>query len=263
MGIIEPVKKGFKVAGQSMNLVLALFVFGLFWSILNIFLTPQLTAPGTQTPTNPATTASTIIVGILFVLTSIFIQGGSLGFILEKIKTGNTSFSALLSYGGKCYVRLLLLGLIVALIVGFFVLLAGLAVALLSGNLNILGVIIAVIVGAIGIYFAVLLFLSPYAIVASDHGVMDAVKKSVSLVRSNVLSVLGIAIILIAIGFGFGVVLGVLLGLLSVAIKGIASQVIFAVLSSLLNAFLGTVVTAAFMSFYLELSAHNNTTGAS
>ena len=50
MGIMGPVKKGFAVAGQSLNLVLTLFVFGVVWNLINLYMTTQL-GPAGATPT--------------------------------------------------------------------------------------------------------------------------------------------------------------------------------------------------------------------
>lgn len=262
MGIIEPVKKGFAVATQSLNLVFALFGFGVIWNLINLTMTTRLGATEAgATPATPAASGAMIGIGLIFILLSFFVQAGSLGFVCDKLKTGKASLATFFSTGTKFYVRLLILGLLVAAIVGAFILLAGLVIALLAGTLSILGIIVAVVIAAIGIYFVVLMFLAPYFIVASDQKVIASVKQSVALVRKNILTVLGIALILIVVGFLIGIVLGVIFALLSAAVKGMASQIVFAVLSSFVNAFLGVLVTGSFMHFFFEASS-NNTSGA-
>ena len=258
MGIMGPVKKGFAVAGQSLNLVLTLFVFGVVWNLINLYMTTQL-GPAGATPTT-GVSAAMIVVGILFVLVSFYVQAGSLGYVCEKIKKGTAPLSLFLQTGAKFYVPLLLLGLLIALIVGAFILVAGLIIALLAGNLSILGIIIAVVIAAIGIYVVILMFMAPYYIVAGGQKVIASIKQSIALVRKNILAVLGIALILVVAGFVIGILLGVIFALLSTVLKGMPSQVVFAVLSSFVNAFLGVLVTGSFMQFYFEASG--NTGGA-
>ncbi|MGH7198405.1 MAG: hypothetical protein ACREH5_06680 [Candidatus Omnitrophota bacterium] len=259
MGIGESVKKGFAVAGQSMNLVLTLFVFGAVWNLINVTLAPQVGATPEAAPA-AGVSAVMIAAGIIFILLSFYVQAGSLGYVSEKLKTGQAALPAFFASGARYYVRLLLLGLLVAAIVGTFILAAGLLIALLAGALNILGIILGSIVAAIGIYFVILMFLAPYYIVAGDGKVIPSIKNSIGMVRKHLLTVLGIAIILILIGFGLGILLGVVFALLSVALKGAVSQIVFAVLSSFVNAFLGVLVTGSFMNFYLKASG--NTGGA-
>ncbi len=249
------IKKGFKVATESMNLVLVLFAFGAVWGIINVFLAPQLQNPSGGAP------GVAIVVGILFALASIFMQVGTLGYVRDKLKLGKAEFSSFVASGSKYYVRLLLLGLFIALVVGAFILAAIAIAALLSNIMSTLGLVLAVIVAGVGIYVAILMLLAPYFIVAGGQNVISSVKSSVSLIRKNLLKLLGITLILIVIGFLIGIVLGVLFALLSTAMKGAQmAQIIFAVLSSFVNAFLSVMVTGAFMTFYLETS--NNTGGA-
>ncbi len=248
-------KKGLKVAMESMNLVLALFVFGAVWSVLNVFFSPQLQNAGGRPP------ATAIVLGVLFALASIFMQAGSLGYVRDKLKLGKVEFSSFTASAPKYYLPLLLLGLLVALVVGAFFLVAILIVALLANIASMLGVVLAVIVVAIGIYVGILMLLAPYFIVVGGQDVIASVKGSISLIRNNLLKLLGIALILIVIGFWVGVVLGLFFALLSTAMKGApTAQIIFAVLSSFVNAFLGVMVTGSFMTFYFETS--NNTGGA-
>ena len=249
------IKKGFKVATESMNLVLVLFVFGAVWSVLNVFLAPQLQTPGGAPP------AVAIVLGILFVLVSFFMQAGSLGYVRDKLKLGKAEFSSFTASGSKYYIPFLLLSLFIALVVGVFIIAAATIAALLANVMSVLGLVLAVIVAAIGVYAAILMLLAPYFIVVGGQGVIASVKSSISLVRKNLLKLLGITLILVVIGFLTGVVLGLFFALLSAVLKQPpAAQIIFAVLSSLVNAFLGVMVTGSFMTFYLETS--NNTVGA-
>ena len=258
MGIGESVSKGFSVAKKSMSVVTVLFVLGFIFSLINIFLAPQ-TAPGGVAVTPAPASPPLIAAGVVFIFLSIFIQAGSMGFIRDLIKTGGASLANFTSAGGKYYLRLLLLGIVVSLIIGVFVLIAALSVAFLKDNLAVIGIPLAILFGALGIYFVVMMFLAPYVAVVDEKGVGESIKLSMKLVKKNILTLLGIALVLTLIGFGIGLILGAIVAGISFVVKQpMAAQVLFALLSSAVNSFLGIVVTAAFMSFYLSLSDRNN-----
>ncbi len=257
MSVGEAVKKGFSVMKRSFDLVLALFVFGAVWNIISVFVKPIQTA----TP-DTATTVKILVIGLVFIMASVFVQGGSLGYICEKVKQGSAGFPKFFESGAKYYLRILFLGLLIGLIALALILLATLAVAALQGPLAVGGVIVALLLGAVGIYLALLFFLAPYAIVADNEKTIAAIKKSMSLVKQNMLKLLGILLILVAVGFGIGILLGIGFAALSAAIPaGNAAQIAFGVVSSFINAILGVVVTGSFMSFYLSISNNNANTG--
>jgi hypothetical protein len=255
MGVIDSIKKGFGVATHSMSLVLLLFAFGAVFGVVNVSLSGQL--QGTTPPTNQASVMA-IIVGIVFVLISIFMQAGSMGYVRDRLKTGKANLSGFAAAGGKYYLRLLLIGFLISAVIGLFVLIG----ALLVTFLQTVGTVLAVILGIVGLYVVLLMFLAPYGVVVDEKGAISSIKQSMRLVTQNILKVAGIGIILILIAFGFGLLIGVLLGLLSVAVQGAASQIIFAVVNSFLNAFLGVFVTGSFMAFYLAIARNSGETSA-
>ena len=250
MGIGEAIKKGFGVAKSSMGLVLLLSVFGFIFNMIQ----------QTQAPVDAEAAPSpmVIVAGVIYIFLAIFFQAGQLGYVRDKIKTGQAALSNFLSSGGKYYLSILVLGLIVSLIIGVFVLLAALAVAMLQ-NVQVLSVPLAILCAALGVYFVIMLFLSPYAVVIDDKNVKQAIGLSMKLVKRSILKLLGISAILILIGFGIGLLLGAILAGIGFVVKQqMASQVVFAVLSSFVNAYLGIAVTATFMHFYLSLPERNN-----
>lgn len=251
------ISKGFSVASKSMNIVLILCVVGAVWNVLNVFLAPQTGA--TETP-NIGSAVGIIVVGVVFMFVSVFLQAGAMGYVRELIKTGKADFGVFTSSGSKFYGKILLLGVIVALVLGVFILVAALAVGLLQQTAQAVGVAIALVAGAAAIYFALMIFLAPYAVIVKNVGPVAAIKESMALVKKNIASVLVTALLLVVIGFGIGFLLGVVFGLLSLGLQGSAPQILFGVLSAFVNAFLGVVVSGAFMKLYLEVS--NNTTGA-
>lgn len=261
MGIVESVKKGFSVASQSMGLVLVLFVFGFIWNLINVF-----AFKNTENPTTPQAVAM-IITGIGFILFTIFMQAGSLGYVRERLKAGTANLSSFVSSGGKYYLRILVIGLIVGAVAIVFVLLASLALALLGGGqaegkrlLNALSIALAATLVIAGLYFILLMFLAPYIAVGEERKAIESLKKSISTVKANFLRVLGLFGLLIVIGFVFGLVVGLVFALVNLATKGgTVSDVVFAALSSIVNSYLGIVVTGAFMSYYLALVGNSNT----
>jgi hypothetical protein len=247
MGVMESIKKGFSVTFGNIPLVAVLFVFGTIWNLVQLKLAPAAATP--NTPPSPAA----IVAGLVFVLMSIFMQGGSLGMVRDAVKQGKASFSAFGASGSKYYLRLLLTGLIIGIIVGAFVLLAVLVFSVLSQTQMMVATVLAALLGTAGIYVILLLFLAPYIVVSDDAGVGAAIKKSVSTVKHNIFKVLGVALFLVAIGFLLGLLLGVLIGSISLSGQQTVIQITTAVAGSLL----GVLVTASFMSLYLGLSSQS------
>ena len=243
------VRKGVTTASASLPVVLLLFVFSFVFNLINLSLASKVQTPDTQM------TPLMIGVGFLFVFLTIFMQAGSMGYVRDRIKEGKASLANFTASGSKNYVRILLLSLLIALIIGVFVLLAALLVALLGQKMQTLSMGLAIVVAAIGIYAVILFFFAPYIAIADGKPVMTSMKESIAFVRKNILQVLGISIVLISIGFVIGIGLGFLVGFTAKVIPTAQSQILFAFLSSLVNSFLGLVVTSSFMHFYLSQSA--------
>lgn len=258
MGVGEAISKGFSVTKKSLNLMVLLFVFGSFFNLLNVFLAPQgpVEAGGTPPPPSPAL----IVASIAFVLLTIYFQGGLMAYLRDAIKSGSASMSNFFAGAGKYYVKLLILGIIVTLIIGVTVLVAALLAGLLGAISPFVAVPVTILLVALGVYFVVLLFLAPYATVVDEQSARTAIATSMKLVKRNILTLLGISLLMIVIGFGIGLVLGGILAGVSIALKAeMATKIIFALLSGLVNAFLGVLVTATFMNVYLSLKDRNNT----
>ncbi len=258
MGVGEAVSKGFTVARKSLSLVTLLSVFGFIFNLLNIYFGPP---PAVGTPAEaPPPSPAMMVIGLVFVLLTIYFQGGSLAFIRDSVKTGSAKLSDFFAGAGKYYLKLFLLGLIVTAVLAVTILAAALVAGLLGGIGPWVAAPVTILIAALGIYFVVLLFFSPYAVVVEEKGVGAAIKQSMQLVKKNVLSLLGISVLMVLIGFGIGLALGALLAGVSIAFKApMATQIIFALLSSIVNAFLGVLVTGSFMNLYLSLPERNNT----
>ena len=110
-GVIEAIKKGFGIAAKSLGLVLILIIFNLIGNIISM---PFVTTNG-QAP-SPDTMTGAIIFTVVFILISIFLQGGALNLVRDSIKEGKSKLSLFASYGAKYYVKLLGLGVLMRLI---------------------------------------------------------------------------------------------------------------------------------------------------
>lgn len=244
---IQHVKNGFSLANRSMELVLPLFVFNLAWNLANLFFVVPRT-PGTQTPPSPLS----IVLGLVFVLMSLYIQAGALAYVREKTKGAPASLQTFLAGGGRYFVPILLLALVVGAVGGVIILVSGLAMA----ALQVIGIVIMLLLAAGGIYLAVLVFLAPYAIVADDLSVGAGIKRSVAFVRANMSSVLLLGGVLLAIGFFIGIFMAGILSLLGAMVPNAQrlAQILFAVVSSYVNAYMGLAVGGAFMELYLANS---------
>lgn len=254
MGIGQSVKKGVEIVFGSLRLVFFLFLLGFAWNLVSLSLQPK---GADETPT-AAVSAVLIAVAGLFILFSVFIQAGSLGYVRDKIKQGSATFANFLSAGTKYYLPIFVIGLIVALIVILFVLGGSLLFAALSAKMATLALTVTIFLAAIGVYILILFFLAPYVAVVDGKGPIASMKLSIGLVRKNLLKLLALGAVLILIGFAIGVILGATLAGISFLLKQTQiQQVVFACLSSLVNAFLGLFVTASFMAFYLGLENKN------
>lgn len=267
MGMLEAIKKGFGVATKNPVLVLVLFVFNLVWNIINVSIMPvgAIPAPGADAgamPTIPPQVAlTTLILSILFVLVSIFMQGGSLGVVRDYIKEGKSKISQFASYGAKYYFRLLGLGIIIVLFVIIVALIAALIVAATTPLNNTIATIIASIlaisIGLAGIYFVILLAMSPYTMVSDEIGVVESMKRSMRLVKKYFGKILLLLALLVLIAIGIGVVLGIVTGLATVAMPVKVGQMVIGVVNSLFNGYFGVVMMASFMALYLALAGQD------
>lgn len=258
MGIMEAIKKGFGVAAKCLGLVLVLIIFNLIWNLVSI---PFMPKPGAGL--TPQLTLAAVTFSIIFILISIFVQGGVLGLVKDYVKQGKVKLADFASYGLKYYLRLLGLGLLIILVVLVIGLIAALIIAVTTPLNNtvvtVIAAIIAIAIGAIGLYFVLLLIMSPYVLVCDELGVIESMKRSIGVVRRAIGKVLILLVLLILISLGIGLLIGFITGLITVAMPAQAGQVIVGIISSIFNGYLGLVMTASFMIFYLALTSKEKT----
>lgn len=179
-------------------------------------------------PTRPlfASLISLAMMGLLLVVLPFF-QGGMLAMASEAIR-GETTLSTLVDEGKANYVSLLLayfvllaINLIFSFVVFFGIIIAVVGTSFgaasgsggfgdpmsttggIPGGLTLLTVLGIVAVGLALVYFLITFFIQFYAhaIVLDDRELVDGFRRSVGVVRSNLLSVLGYSILLV-IGAG-------------------------------------------------------------
>lgn len=245
--IISSLKKGFALTNKSLGLALFLALVGFIWNLVSLQYGPK---PG-ATPANEPISPIFMGAGILFLFTGFFIQGGQLGYLNEKLKQGQSSVNTFLKSASKFFLRFMLLGVSLG-IFGLIFLFLGL---LATAAFKTVGVVIAVALAATWIYVVLLLFLSPYVVVVHDKGFITAIKESFRMSKKyNNWSLMGLLGLLLVIGFVIGILLGLTAGGINLLLKGTGSSIVIAVIGSLINGYLGVLVTASFLSFFLTVT---------
>lgn len=254
-GVLEAVKKGFSVASKSLGLVGILILFNLVGNLVSM---PLAITPGT--PIAPQASAGILVFSLIFVLVNVFFQGAVIGLIRDYIKAGSMKLSALAGYGAKYYLRLLGLGLLIIGAIAVVALIIGLVIAV-TAPINNAALTIVVLTMAIAaavfaaVIYVVPLMLSPYALICDDIGVIASMKKSLDVVKplAKVGRLVLLYVILILISLGIGFAIGFLVGLITAVLPPAIGKILMAITTSIINGYLGIVMTAAFMVFYLGL----------
>ena len=171
-------------------------------------------------PTQPilATMISLAMTGLV-ILVLPFFQGGLLGMADEAL-VGTTNLGTLLSTGKANYVTLLLAYLAlfaVNVVIGFVamvsVIVGGIGLFAGDGQPGFFALAVVAVLGVVFLlaYALVVFFVQFYAhaIVLSDSGLVAGFERSIGLVRSHLLSVLGYSFVVMAGSFVFGGVAGV------------------------------------------------------
>ena len=255
--ILEAIKKGFGVAAKSLGLVSVMFVFNLIFNLASM---PFVVKPGM--PPTTQLTAGAITFSLIFILISVFVQGGALALVRDAVKEGRMKLSKFASYGLKYYLRLLGLGILIILIIAVIAVFAALLIAGTAPINNAIVTAIAVTVAiavfvVVGLLYFIPFAMSPYALVCDDTKVIESMKKSLKLVRTPfsrvwLLIALFVALILISLGIGF--VIGFLVGMIAAVLPAAVGQILMSIATSAVNGYLGVVMMTSFMVFYLGLT---------
>jgi len=250
MGILEAIKRGFSQTGKLMSIVLIFFVFNVIVGLISL----PLTNP--ERASNPGIVAVTLLFSLIFFLVFIFLQGGALGLVKDRIKTQSMNLSQFPVYGKAFYKRILCLLLLYILIAVAVVLLLSLVSAglLLIMDNVIMRSILATIITVVAISIVTLLIYPIYVIVVDDLGPIAALKKGIMTAKNNFWKTLGLFICLLLISLIISLIIGVIVGLVTVPLPVGATQVIISIINAAVQSYIPIVMMVAFMNFYIGLS---------
>lgn len=249
MGIWEAIKKGFVETSKLLSVVLVFFVFNVIIGLISLPLANPARAG------EPGVIATSIVSSILFFLIFIFLQGGALGLVRDRIKTASSTMAKFVEYGKQYYLRILGLLLIYILIAIGVVLILSLISAgiLLLGDNIATRSIVATIVTVAAIVIITMLIYPIYALIAEELGVFAALKKGIAAARSNFWRTLGLFVLMLVISLLISLIVGFVIGLVTVPLPVNVGQVIIAVINAAVQSYIPLVMMIAFMVFYLSL----------
>ncbi|MFH1848495.1 MAG: hypothetical protein ABH825_04690 [Candidatus Omnitrophota bacterium] len=254
MKIMEAIGGGFGRVKSCLNILGIVFAFNVIWNFVTLPFANQ-----AQDLTAMQVNPKLVVLSIVFILINIFIQGGILGAAKEVISGGNkSSMASFANSGKKFYIKLLALALIIVALVIVSALVISLVFSLqLAVNnvaVNFISSVLAIVLGAAALCVLFLLFMSPYALVINDAKPLDAMKMSMEFMKKNVLKMLGIVVLLVLVGLGIGFLVGIIVGLVALALKGAALQIISGIVGGAVNAYLTILITLVLMGYYTALS---------
>lgn len=256
MGIMQAVKKGFAETAKLMNVVLIFFIFNTVIGLISLPLVNPARAG------EPGIVAISVISSLIFFLIFIFLQGGALGLVRDRIKTATSSMANFTAYGKKFYGRifgLLLLYIIVAISIVLVLTLISAGILLMGDNI-LTRSIVAAIVTAVAVITITLLIYPIYSIVVDDLGAFSALKKGISVAREHFWRTLGLFVVLLIISMVISLVIGFVVGLISVALNPAISQVLVTIVNAAVQSYIPIVMMVAFMAFYMSLKAGETAT---
>ncbi len=252
MGFKELISSSVSTVNKNLSLVGITGVIYVSFMLLSLLFEPQnLVALDGQT----VDLTSTYVFGGLFILLSIFLEGGVIQYLYQnRVASGSAHFSTLLDSGKKNYGKLFLLGLfafVFAMVTFFATVIAG----SLSVIINpLIAIAVAVLLGAFGLYCCVVVFfLAPYPIVLDQQKIGAALKTSLKLSRKNLFAFLVIVLLVVAIRYGGSVLLSTLIASTTIALKtGITDRIITAMFWIPIDAYCSVFMFSIFMHFYLN-----------
>lgn len=238
--MLDSVKKAFMLGKKALKLFYVVAAVNIIANIVNLLIIP---AP---VEAEMSIGRSFLVMGItlLFLLIAIFITGGMLVYVKDLVKTGTASLTPFIDNSKKYFVRILLLALIVVAILILGTLLNKI-LGFLPGPVRIILMVLLLI--ALGI----LLIMVPYALVGSDLGLMDSVKRGIQAAAKNFLTILGLIIIMVGIYVVLLIAAAVIIALLSLILRPIANYITAVVLAIAMSV-QAILVNIAYMDFYLK-----------
>ena len=189
---------------------------------------------------------------VLFSLIAVLVTGGSLAYVKELIKAGSASLAPFIDNAKKYFLRLLAVTVIILLALAVI----GVLLSLILGFLPVaLRVILMILIFLALIVFVIM---CPYALVGSELGIVEAVKKGILMAKKNFLNILGIIAIMFGVAVLIMIAASIVTGILSFILRPI-SGFITAVVMAAANAVTVVLVNIAYMDFYLKNASSEGT----
>lgn len=244
MTAFECVKKGFSVAKRSSELLLILFIAAFVEGVVN------LPFQASATPGVAQFTAPQMLLGVAFRLLGVFLFAGALIYIAEVIKQGKSNFETFKSGGARCYLRMLIITIVFAVILTGIRLVIQTVVNIMGGIANPVAVVISLIVATVLFIGFSFLMLAPYAITVKDNSVKEAFPASIAFVKANLQKVLTVTVIIFTVAIALGFIVGAFLGLLSNLLDGFAVSIANIFVLALFTTYIQVVAFGALMALF-------------
>jgi hypothetical protein len=203
------------------------------------------------------------IASLVFFLIFIFLQGGALGLIRDFIKTDSIVFPQFTEYGKKFYVKILLLLLLYfAIALGVVLILALISAGLLYLGDNVaVRSVIAVIITVVSVMVITALIYPIYAVVTEDMGPVQALKRGITVAKSNFLGTLGLFLLLLLISLLISLLIGFIAGVVTIPLGDTVSRIVLSLVNAVVQSYIPVVMMIAFMRFYMGLIAKSGAEG--
>jgi hypothetical protein len=250
MNIGETVKKGFVLANKLLKVVLIFFILNAIMGLISL----PLTTP--EKAGMPAVAAASFVLSIVFFAIFIFLQGGALGLVRDLHKTGACDINNFSVYGKKYYVKILgvlLLYVSIAVLVALVLFAIGGGLLFIANN-ALVRTLVAVIAIVVGLIAVILLLFPVYSIVADENTVIAAIKKGISVSRNNFWNVLKIFLLLIILSIGISLIVGFLIGLVTIPLPLMVTRIVITLVNSAVQAYIPIVMMLVLMGYYLGLT---------
>lgn len=255
MGAIATLSEGFRQMKRCINIISVIFLINIIW---NVFIMPFAEQSISTTQTQGQWNPQLFALSIVFVLISIFLQGGVLGVARELVTTSEAiKINTFFRYCSKFYLRLIGLALIALLFFFIFMLPIGMLVSLFLYIQNPLakvlfggGALILIIAGCI-CFLPFIIF--PYALVGSDIGLFQAIKEGIGFTKNNFIKFIVMLILLFLMALGIILLITLVITPISLFIKGLAFKMVGGFVVSGINAFLSLFISFVLMYFYLNI----------
>ena len=163
-------------------------------------------------------------------------------------QAGAGNLAAFLDNAKKYFLKLLAVTVLIILVFAIIAIIFSVIIGILPQAVK---PFLALLIVPVSIALAILFVMPSYALVASDLGIVESIKKGVTLGKDNFLKILGIFGIMILVLIGIMLVASVLSAVLSLLFRPAASY-ISAIIMAIANTAWMLLMNIAYMDFYLK-----------